>query len=70
LRVKLVMEVSRGEDDRLVGTVRLAQATDAQEFSGTLELLRVFENLVPSESGAHVPRASKGRRGQPDSDPL
>lgn len=70
MRVKLVMEVSRGEDGRLVGTVRVAHATEAQEFSGTLELMRVFENLVPSESGTRVPGAFEGGRAQPDSDPL
>ncbi|MBV9195007.1 MAG: hypothetical protein JO168_12750 [Solirubrobacterales bacterium] len=43
------MLVTRGEDDRLSGNVRSAAGGDAHEFSGTLELLRVFEELVPAE---------------------
>ncbi len=51
------MQVSRGEDDRLTGTVSLALGADARDFSGTLELMRVFEELVPTEgSTAEVPR--------------
>lgn len=45
--MELVMQVSRGQDDRLSGTVRLAEGTDGRDFSGTLELLRVFEEFVP-----------------------
>jgi len=47
--VDLVMRVSRGEDDRLSGTVRVAQDADCRDFSGTLELMRVFEELVPTD---------------------
>ena len=47
IAVELVMLVKRGEDDRLSGTVRLAEGGADREFSGTLELMRVFEDLVP-----------------------
>ncbi len=45
--VELVMRVSRGEDDRLIGTISPAQGVAARDFSGVLELMRVFEELVP-----------------------
>ncbi len=51
MAVELVMQVSRGEDDRLSGTVSLAHGADARDFSGTLELMRVFEELVPTDPG-------------------
>jgi hypothetical protein len=53
LQVELVIDVSRGDDDRLSGTVRTVrnpgprQDSGVREFSGTLELMRVFEELVP-----------------------
>ncbi len=47
MAVELVMQVSRGDDDRLTGTVSLARGAGARDFSGTLELMRVFEELVP-----------------------
>jgi hypothetical protein len=40
------MHVSRGDDNRLTGTVRAARDPEAREFSGMLELMRVFEDLV------------------------
>jgi hypothetical protein len=45
--VELVMQVTRGNDDRLTGTVRTETDAVVHEFSGTLELMRVFEELVP-----------------------
>jgi hypothetical protein len=45
--VDLLMQVSRGDDNRLSGTIRLAHGPDAREFSGMLELIRAFEELVP-----------------------
>jgi hypothetical protein len=53
--VELVMRVSRGQDNRLTGTVRAARDADAREFSGTLELMRVFEELVPIERAGRQP---------------
>jgi hypothetical protein len=48
--VELIMQVSRSKDNRLSGTVRRGKAADARAFSGTLELMSVFEQLVPAES--------------------
>jgi hypothetical protein len=48
--VELIMQVSRSKDNRLSGTVRRGKAAEARDFSGTLELMRVFEELVPVES--------------------
>ena len=48
IAIELVMLVTRGEDDRLSGTVRLAEGGADREFSGMLELMRVFEDLVPN----------------------
>jgi hypothetical protein len=49
MAVELVLSVTRSDDDRLTGNVRLADKDDRREFSGTLELLSVFEQLVPTE---------------------
>ncbi len=45
MTVKLEMEVTRGADERLIGTVSAEERRVA--FDGTLELMRVFEELVP-----------------------
>ena len=47
LAVDLHLQVSRSTDNRLSGTVRLPDGRHAHAFSGTLELMRVFEELVP-----------------------
>jgi len=52
----LILRVSRDADNRLSGTVRTAGETEAHTFSGTLELMRVFEDLVPGPS--NVPAAA------------
>jgi hypothetical protein len=44
---ELIMQVSRSAEDRLSGTVRLGAEQKVHHFSGTLELMRVFEELVP-----------------------
>jgi hypothetical protein len=46
---ELVLSVIRDDDDRLIGNVRVADKDNWHEFSGTLELLSVFEQLVPME---------------------
>jgi hypothetical protein len=53
--VDLVMQVSRDDRDRLSGTVRLGRAADTHAFSGTLELLRALEELVPADEPAPLP---------------
>ncbi len=54
MEVELVMRVSRGEDDRLSGNVRRGHG-DGRDFSGTLELMRVFEELVPVDRDTDEP---------------
>ncbi len=46
--VDLRLQVTRDEDERLRGTVTGAGAV--RTFSGVLELMRVFEDLVPASS--------------------
>jgi hypothetical protein len=48
MTVELVMRAARDEHDRLDGTVRRAGTAEVHRFSGTLELLRVLELLVPA----------------------
>ena len=48
----LHLQVERGEDNRLSGTVRVRDASESREFSGTLELMRAFEELVPVQASA------------------
>ena len=57
--VELIMQVTRSEDDRLSGNVRDADSAGARDFSGTLELMRVLEDLVPADPGRE---AATGRR--------
>lgn len=47
MAVQLVMLVTRSGDNRLSGTVRRVEGRNARDFSGTLELMRAFEELVP-----------------------
>jgi hypothetical protein len=67
--VELVMRVSRDDDNRLSGTVRSAHAQEALSFSGTLELMRVFEELVPVDpvAGAAQPAGHHSRPVVPGS---
>jgi hypothetical protein len=46
--IELLMQVTRSSDSRLSGTVRVADRAEPHPFSGTLELMRVFEELVPA----------------------
>ena len=55
------MQISRAGDDRLSGTVRATPSPDPRPFSGTLELMRVLEDLVPTQRG-DTPGA-QARRG-------
>lgn len=46
VNVDLRLQVTRDEDERLSGTV--TGAGEVRTFSGVLELMRVFEDLVPA----------------------
>ena len=48
------MQVSRDGDNRLSGTARLRDGSKLHRFSGTLELMRAFEELVPLVDGAEA----------------
>ncbi len=63
LVVDLLLQVSRSADNRLSGTVRATSQDDARPFSGTLELMRVFEELVPVAACA-ADSKSPGAAGQ------
>jgi hypothetical protein len=54
MAVELLLHIARDADDRLTGTVRARGASEALSFSGTLELMRVFEELVPTDASATV----------------
>ena len=45
--IELILQVSRSVENRLSGTVRSCKDAEPHHFSGTLELMRVFEDLVP-----------------------
>lgn len=53
--VELLLHVTRSDDNRLNGTVRLATGSGERPFSGTLELMRAFEELVPVEGITATP---------------
>jgi hypothetical protein len=58
--VEILLRVRRGAGDRLDGSACISGGTDVREFSGMLELMRVFEELVPAlrqptDLGAHDP---------------
>ena len=56
--MELVLQVSRDQDNRLNGSVRASTESSTHAFSGTLELMRVFELLVP----AHTAEGDAGDR--------
>jgi hypothetical protein len=62
--VDLLLQVTRSADNRLSGTVRTISGSETRGFFGTLELMRVFEELVPASDNAAQPAAPGG-----DSDP-
>ncbi len=59
--VNLVLRVSRDPDQRLSGTVRVSEDSETYAFSGTLELMGVFERLVPRRQTRESSGAAPGR---------
>jgi hypothetical protein len=47
--VEILLRVTRGAGDRLDGSACVSGGNDVREFSGMLELMRVFEELVPAQ---------------------
>jgi hypothetical protein len=60
--IELILQVTRSAENRLSGTVRSGRDPELHHFSGTLELMRVFEDLVPFAPEAGLP-ASTGAAG-------
>jgi hypothetical protein len=56
--IELILQASRSAEGRLSGTVRSAADSELHHFSGTLELMRVFEDLVPFVPDAGPPPSS------------
>jgi hypothetical protein len=48
--VEILLRVTRDDDGRLGGSASVIGRPEVREFSGTLELMRVFEDLVPAEA--------------------
>jgi hypothetical protein len=46
--VEILLRVTRGAGDRLDGSARISGDNEVREFSGMLELMRVFEELIPA----------------------
>ena len=46
--VEIVLRVTRGAGDRLDGSAHISGGNDIRAFSGMLELMRVFEELIPA----------------------
>ena len=65
MTVELIMQVSSGEDNRLSDTARRGNAAEARIFSGTLELMRVFEELVPADAGSGAAKSAGDSGGSP-----
>jgi hypothetical protein len=62
--VEILLRVRRGAGDRLDGSASVIGHSDIREFSGMLELMRVFEDLIPvDEPGA---RSAAGDPPQAD----
>jgi hypothetical protein len=54
--VRLLMQVTRDNDGRLDGQVIPAGSDEMHGFSGTLELLKVLEELVLPDSEDEAPK--------------
>lgn len=54
-RVRIIVEISEGEDGRAAGTVRAAGETLARPFYGNLEFLAVIESLyrIGADTAGH-----------------
>ena len=59
MEVEILLRVTRGAGDRLDGSASVIGDPDVREFSGMLELMRVFEDLIPAEDAG-------GRAGDAD----
>ena len=53
--VQIIVEISKGEDGRAVGTVRAWGESQARPFSGNLEFLALIESLyrIGADTAGH-----------------
>ena len=49
--MRLVMQLERDADGRLCGEITREGAVTPLDFSGTLEMLKVLDDLVPAGDG-------------------
>jgi hypothetical protein len=63
--MQIIVEIQRGEDGRLAGTVRSVGQTEGRSFSGTLEFLSLVENLFPTQGnpGSSITDTSTSPKG-------
>ena len=47
MAIEILLRMTRGAGDRLDGSATVKGGSDVHHFSGMLELLRVFEDLIP-----------------------
>ena len=66
--MEIVLRVTRGVGDRLAGSARLSGGDDVREFSGMLELMRVFEELIPTRGQPTDPEAGDRSPDGPPTD--
>jgi hypothetical protein len=65
VEVEILLRVTRGAGDRLDGSASVIGGSEVRGFSGMLELMRVFEDLIPADgagarsAGAEAPPASE-----------
>jgi hypothetical protein len=57
--IEILLRVTRSAGDRLNGSAKLATGSEVREFSGMLELMRVFEDLIPADGFDGDPRAGE-----------
>jgi hypothetical protein len=65
VEVEILLRVTRGAGDRLDGSASVIGRPEVREFSGMLELMRVFEDLIPAD-GAGAGAASAEAPGAID----
>jgi hypothetical protein len=47
--IEILLRVTRDAGDRLHGSATVADGSEVHEFSGMLELMRVFDVVIPSD---------------------
>jgi hypothetical protein len=63
--VEILLRVRRGAGDRLDGSACISGGSEVREFSGMLELMRVFEELIPAHDERMDARTGDPPLGDP-----